>query len=599
MGSASRDGPLLNEALERVLSSASFARSERASKLLRFLVARHIEGRDDELKESVIGVEVFGRRPDYDPKLDSTVRTEAVRLRARLNTYYSMEGSSDPLVIELPRGGYVPQFRPRAVDTGQPTRAKARWLAVGLISLAVGATAAGVRWVRSTKAPVAIAVLPLVNLSEDRGGDTFVDGLTDAIIRQASKISGVTVRSRTSSYAFKGKPRLVRDAGSQLNVEYIVEGSVARSGPEVQITAQLLRVRDDVLIWTGTFNRQVIDALATQQEISRGIVNALQLKLGHGLRGYDPDAYDLYLRAQATENVRFVGDDQVIGLFEQAINRDRSIAPAYAGLAVAYTFRSSLGPLGPHRAEELEKMRAKTRATAERAIQLDPRLPEAHVALGTVYAHNAQWTLAERSFRRAIELDPSLSTAHYLFARCVLWPLGRVDEAVREGLAGTENDPRSPRARYELADMLLSAGDYDKAAEYCEQLPPEIESRSECVGRARLAQGRTAEAIQVLASSATNNWGYLAYAYAKAGQREKAETLAAVAPMRYPKRAGPFQYALAYAGIGDHDRTIEQLQRMADFGPVRMGFTLNRPEFAFLRGDVRLNALRKQVGLPE
>ena len=119
------------------------------------------------------------------------------------------------------------------------------------------------------------------------------------------------------------------------------------------------------------------------------------------------------------------------------------------------------------------------------------------------------------------------------------------------------------------------------------------------MGRARLAQGRTADAIQVLASSATNNWGYLAYAYAKAGQREKAETLAAVAPMRYPKRAGPFQYALAYAGIEDHDRTIEQLQRMADFGPVRMGFTLNRPEFAFLRGDVRLNALRKQVGLPE
>src|SRR6516162_7365233 len=148
-GDTMPDAEMLRDELDRVLSSACFARSERLSQLLRFLVERHMEGRDDELKESVIGVEVFGRRPDYDPKLDSTVRTEAVRLRARLNTYYSMEGSSDPLVIELPRGGYVPQFRPRAVDTGQPTRAKARWLAVGLISLAVGATAAGVRWVRS------------------------------------------------------------------------------------------------------------------------------------------------------------------------------------------------------------------------------------------------------------------------------------------------------------------------------------------------------------------------------------------------------------------------------------------------------------------
>jgi hypothetical protein len=101
----------LREEVERVLSSACFARSERVSKLLRFLVERQLEGRENELKESVIGVEVFGRRPDYDPKVDSTVRTEAVRLRARLSKYYSTEGSRDPIVIELPKGGYVPSFR--------------------------------------------------------------------------------------------------------------------------------------------------------------------------------------------------------------------------------------------------------------------------------------------------------------------------------------------------------------------------------------------------------------------------------------------------------------------------------------------------------
>jgi hypothetical protein len=147
--------------------------------------------------------------------------------------------------------------------------------------------------------------------------------------------------------------------------------------------------------------------------------------------------------------------------------------------------------------------------------------------------------------------------------------------------------------------VLLSAGRYDEAAQYCERLPTEMVSASECVGRARLAQGRTADAIQVLASSASNNWGYLAYAYAKAGRREKAETLAAASPMRYPNRRGPFQSALVFAGFGDKDRTIEQLQRMAGVGPVRMGFTLNSPEFAFLGGDPRVKALRKQVGLPE
>ena len=583
----------IRDELARVLSSAAFARNARQSDFLRFLVERHLEGRDAELKETVIAVEVFGRNPGYDPKVDAIVRTEAVRLRARLNNYYSAAGSQDLLVIDLPKGGYVPRCRLRPVSR-RGIRLKPLWLATGFTLMLI-ATGAGIRWAHGNEAPVAIAVLPLVNLSSDPETGYFVDGLTDEIIRQASSVPGLTVRSRTSSFALKGKPPAIRQAGSQLNVPYIVEGAVARSGPDVRITARLLRVRDDVPIWTGTFDREVKDVLATERDIARGVVNALRLKLGHGLRGYDTEAYDLYLRAQAAENVRYLGDDQVISLFEEAISKDRSIAPAYAGLAIAYAFRSFLGALDRSQAEDMEKMRT----AAERAIQLDPRLAEAHAALGAVYARNAQWDLAEHSFRRAIELDPTLSTTHYLFGRLVLLPLGRMDEAVREGLAGTENDRLSPRARYELADMLLSAGEYDKAATYCEQLPAEIVSRNECVGRARLAQGRTAEAIQVLGSSATNNWGYLAYAYAKAGQPEKAETLAATAPVRYPKRRGPFQYALVFAGLGDKDRTIEQLQRMSDLGPVRMGFTLNRPEFAFLKGDVRVNALRKQVGLPE
>jgi len=348
-----REGQLLKEELERVLASASFARSDRLSKLLRFLVERHVEGRDDELKESLIAVEVFGRRPGYDPKLDSTVRTEAVRLRARLNKYYSTEGTHNPLVLELPKGGYVPRCRPRPV-TSREARVKPVWLVVGLTSLlvVVVGTTSGMRWMRSNEAPGPIAVLPLANLSQDPGSNSFVDGLTDEIIRQASAAPGLTVRSRTSSFALKGRQLAIHEAGSQLKVEYIVEGSVARNGPEVRITAQLLPVRDDVPIWTGTFNREMKDVLATQQDIARAIVNALQLKLGHGLRRYDTEAYDLYLRAQAAGDVRFPGDDQVIGLYEQAVGKDRSIAPAYAGLAVAYAFRSFT--LGPRRVEELD-----------------------------------------------------------------------------------------------------------------------------------------------------------------------------------------------------------------------------------------------------
>src|SRR5262245_66060888 len=144
MDSVMRDDQLIREELERVLSGAAFARSERVSKLLRFLVERHIEGRDDELKESVIGVEVFGRRPDYDPKLDSTVRTEAVRLRARLTKYYSTEGSQDPLVIELPKGGYVPRVRqPGATGSVQRASPRRVSLAIVLAGFVVVATTTG------------------------------------------------------------------------------------------------------------------------------------------------------------------------------------------------------------------------------------------------------------------------------------------------------------------------------------------------------------------------------------------------------------------------------------------------------------------------
>src|SRR6516162_3867439 len=137
-GDTMPDAEMLRDELDRVLSSACFARSERLSQLLRFLVERHMEGREDELKESVIGVEVFGRRPDYDPKLDSTVRTEAVRLRARLSKYYSSEGSQNPLVIELPKGGYVPRVRePGAMGGVQRTRPTRVWLAVPLAGLVV------------------------------------------------------------------------------------------------------------------------------------------------------------------------------------------------------------------------------------------------------------------------------------------------------------------------------------------------------------------------------------------------------------------------------------------------------------------------------
>src|SRR5260370_15894164 len=183
------------------------------------------------------------------------------------------------------------------------------------------------------------------------------------------------------------------------------------------------------------------------------------------------------------------------------------------------------------------------RAAAEKAIQLDPLLAEAHSALGVAYAGNGQWEQAERSLRRAIEIAPNLSSAHQSLVTFFLLPLGRIEEAVREMRAAERNDPLSAQAHRDLAGALLRASRFDEAASQCEKISADAVYKNECLGRARLAQGRTAEAIPILAVSATHNWGYLANACARAGRREEAERLMADAPLLYPNRRGPFQRA--------------------------------------------------------
>jgi TolB-like protein/Flp pilus assembly protein TadD len=598
MATVQQSSRAAREELERVLSSICFARSGGLSRLLRFLVEHQLEGRASELKESIIGVEVYGRRPNYDPKLDSTVRSEVARLRARLSTYYSTEGTQDPLVIELPKGGYVPSFRRCESDPAVPKPGRRRgWLAACTAGLVAGAAVFGAWWFLHKGRPIRIAVLPLVNLNQDSGIDYLADGLTGEIIRNLSIIDGLEVRSQTSSFTFKGKPLNVREAGRELEADYILEGSVLRSERRLRIDTQLIRVHDDLTLWSSKYDRELTNILAIQDDISRGIVNSLRLKLGRGRRRYETseEAYDLYLRARASMTRLFPGDDEVIGLFEKAIAKDSSLAPAYAGLAEAYAWKSFERTGDPNREEKRQKMQA----AAEKAIQLDPLLAEAHSALGTAFADRGQWEQAEQSFRRAIEIDPNSSAAHNHVSRFYYWPLGRIKEAVREARAAVRNDPLSPLVHSELCDVLLTAGRYDEAASQYQNAPAdhEWEWGMVCLGRARFGQGRTVEAIQVLSS--VKEWGYLAYVYAKSGRQAEAEKLIAQAPVLHPDRRGAHQFALVFAGFGDRDHTIERLEYLARAGPVRLGFTLNSPEFAFVRGDPRLKTLREKVGLPE
>ena len=300
------------------------------------------------------------------------------------------------------------------------------------------------------------------------------------------------MRSRTSSFAIKGRPRNIRDAGQQLQADYILEGSVLRAGQQLRINVQLVRVRDDFPLWSGRYDRELTDIFAIQDDISVGIVNNLRLKLGRGRRRYETsvEAYDLYLHARALPQ-RISRDARASRRFVPAGNRERRLVRAGlcgSGGGVRCQFVSRF--FDDH-ADELMQMRT----AAEKAIRLDPLLAEAHQALGMVYARDGQWAQSEKSFRRAIELEPSNSLAYSDLTLNLLLPLGRIEEGVHEMRIAEKTDPLSPSVQSGLASALLSAGRYEEAAGHCQKA-----ADTRCLGRARLGQGRIDEAIQILAT---------------------------------------------------------------------------------------------------
>jgi serine/threonine-protein kinase len=405
----------------------------------------------------------------------------------------------------------------------------------------------------------------------------------------------MVVRSQTSSFALKGKPRNIREAGKQLGVDYILEGSVLREARKLRIDVQFVRVRDDVPIWSNRFDRELKDVLAIQDEIARGIVNSLRLNLGRGRRRYEvsTEAYDLYLRGIALPlRYGLPGFDECIEPLEAAVAKDRSFAPAYAALAVAYTFRS-----GQERFP-IEAQLRRMRAAADEAIRLDPLLPEAHEAMGMSHTRLGEWQEAEQSFHRAIELNPGNALPYRHLAFFVLFPMGRIHEALERLNTALKLDPLGPNVHYEMALTLMAAGRAKEAEAHCELVSAGWVQKNGCLLMARLYQGRVNEVMTATEpgtftfSHSVSERVAIACAYARAGRRADAEQLAAAIP-------DPVDQARVFAFLGDTERTIQALERGIPQGPGRMGRAIENPEFSLLRGDPRLNSIRKKVGLPE
>ena len=541
---------------------------------------------------------------DFDHNLNSAIN----RIREALG-----DSAETPRFVEtLPRRGYRFIYSPLQLDgaprrnivitaasalqlspasrllTSRSKRALLAGLALLLVALAL--------WIKTghgASEQYVIAVLPFTNLSSSSEGDYFSDGLTDEIIRNLSLIEGLQVRSRTSAFAFKGKPRNIHDVGTQLGANLVLEGSVLREGEKLRINAQLVRVADDVPIWSARFDRELKDIFAIQDEISRSVVNELRLNLGRGQRRYNTDleTYDVYLKALATADRPGWYSDQIrksIELFQQVIDKDPSFAPAYAGLAKCYAYMSVYPQSAPPDAV------AKMRAASEKALQLDPLLAEAHDTLGLVYSRELAWQDAEKALRRAIDLNPNLSRPHVDLGLWVLLPLGRIDEGAKEVQKAVQLDPLSTDVRNVWTHFLLIQHRYDAALENSRHVlsdNPKEPFAEQLYARALVHQGKLAEGIARLEALGPGSILYLGYAYAKAGRREDAEKLASDSTL-------PNRQAIIYAGLGDKDRTLAALEKMALINDPRVDAYPYHVEFVFLRGDPRLNELRRKRHLP-
>ncbi|HJR61876.1 MAG TPA: protein kinase [Vicinamibacterales bacterium] len=438
-----------------------------------------------------------------------------------------------------------------------------------------------------------IAVLPFVNASSDPGNDDFIDGLTSEVIRNLAVIDGLQVRSQTSSFFFKNQPRDLHEVAKQLQVALVVEAYVHIIGNQLRINAQLVRVPDDVPVWSNRFDRTLDDVFAIQDEISRAIVNELRLTLGRGQRRYQTNlaAYDLYLRGRALVARRGTQSaEQAARLFEQVIAIDREFAPAHAGLADAYATMSWA-------IDAPETALAGMRPAAVKALQLDPELAEAHAAMGVTYARERDWENATSSFERAIRLNPNLSEIRTSYSVSTLVPQGHAAKALDILAGAREMDPLSLAVKWAVGWAQFIGGRYEEAIVILREVvaaDPDFPYAANILARALTFAGRPEEAIALWESRPQpSNWErWLMPAYVKLGRRADVDRL-----LNLPRNANPYRQALNYAALGDKERTFEALSRAAAVEPLRTAAVLAYPEMSLLRGDPRLDQLRKRFSL--
>lgn len=453
-----------------------------------------------------------------------------------------------------------------------------------------------------------IAVLPLENLSGEP--DYFVDGMTEALITDLTKIRAIRVISRTSAMQYRMSRETLPVIGQALGVDGFLVGSVLRSGPRIRINVRLVQAATDANIWANSYERELRDVLSLQADVARAVAQEISISLTpqdemrlSGARPVDPEAYEAYLEGRYYWNKRTPENvAKAIELFEHALGRDTGYAAAYAGLADAYTL------LGSVEADNLlpRDAMARAKAAAEAALAIDDRSSDAHTSLAMIrFWYDWDWAGAEREFQRALDLNPGYATAHHWYA-IYLSAMGRHDAAIAEINRAQALDPLSTIIRANVAWVEYHARHYDQAAAACLktlELDPQFIRAQNYLGMVYVQQGKLAEAKVVYERASKllgedASLGMMAYANAATGNPAEAhrylDRLLAHGQTHY---ISPNDVAQVYAALGDYDRVFAWLDRALEQRSYWLVYLKVHPRFDRLRSDPRFSRLLERLNL--
>ena len=524
-------------------------------------------------------------------------------LNARAALARRITQSAPPLTALRPE---VPELVARAVDRALSPAPDDRFGTAAEFGHAL----AGKNGPADGSRPGSIAVLPFVNLSADGDDDHFSDGMTDELINALAKIEGLRVVSRTSVFAFKGLAQDVRAIGARLSVGAVVEGSVRRAGSRLRVSAQLVNVTDGYQLWSATFDRQLDDVFAIQEEIARAIVGTLRVKLlgpAESLPSRPPTrdlaAYTCYLRGRQLWNRRTV-EALRLGLtqFERAIERDPQYAMAYVGLADSYVI------LGFYEAMVPRDAFPRARVAAERALALEHGLADAYPALAYVCMyHDWDWAAAATEFERVLRLNPGHSTALQWYGN-YLTLMGRFDEGIAAFSQAVELDPISGVKTAALGWGCYFARRYEDAelhARRALEIEPDSVVGHLWLGQALLGQREFDRAAQSFAEAArltrrnALSLSGLAVAEAGAGRQPVArELLAEVQTLASGQYVSSFNLAVVHAALGESELAIDALERGYAERTHWMALLRVEPRLDQLRGHPRFEAVLKAMAFP-